>query len=70
MPMWDKVIIQSPHVSCHKIIEVRHILQHWKIIVTEIIPFVSLQSFINSALEKRVKLHSSSYRVPNRLYSS
>lgn len=70
LPMWVKVIIQSPHVSCHKIIEVRHILQHWKIVVTEIIPFVSPQNFISSVVVKRVKLHSFSYIVPNRLHSS
>jgi len=53
-----------------KSVEVRHILQHWKIIVTKTIPFVSLQTFINPLLEKGVKLHSSSYIVPNRDFSS
>lgn len=69
MPMWGKVIIQSPHVSCCKIIEVRHSLQHWKIIVTKVIPFVSPQTFINPVLEKGVKLHSSLYIVPKKYFT-
>lgn len=49
-----------------KSVEVRHILQHWKIIVAKIIPFVSQKTCINPVLEKGAKLHSSSYIVPNR----
>lgn len=49
-----------------KSVEVRHILQHWKIIVTKIIDFVSLKTLINPVLKKEVKLHSSSCIVPNR----
>lgn len=43
-----------------KPVEVRHILQHWEVVVTKIIPFVSPHS-VNPVLEKGVKLHRSSY---------
>lgn len=43
-----------------KSIEVRHIIQHREVILTKIIPFVSLH-FTNPVLEKGVELHSSSY---------
>lgn len=48
-----------------KSIKDRHILQHWKIVVTKIIPFVSPQSFMSPVLERGFELHSSSYIVPN-----